>query len=126
VIIRNNYLHTRFPYLTALGLDLMSKLLAYDPTQRISAEQALRHPYFSESPAPQHPSLFPTFPSKGAGERKVRKESPSAPRKGDEDDDVIGKNDYVAAELKRELDEEKMRATLGAYTGDSGGFRLRY
>ncbi len=30
------------------GLDLLEKLLHYDPTQRISAIQALQHPYFSE------------------------------------------------------------------------------
>jgi serine/threonine protein kinase len=30
------------------GLDLLQKLLTYDPTQRISAIQALQHPYFNE------------------------------------------------------------------------------
>ncbi|KAI8998353.1 kinase-like domain-containing protein [Gaertneriomyces semiglobifer] len=71
-------LRKRFPYLTEHGLDLLSRLLTYDPKQRITAEEALRHPYFSESPKPKDPSLFPTFPSKGAGEkRKVY--SPAAP-----------------------------------------------
>ena len=31
------------------GLDLLQKLLEYDPTKRISARQALLHPYFSEN-----------------------------------------------------------------------------
>jgi len=36
------------PQLDAQGIDLLSKCLAYDPAQRISARQALRHPYFND------------------------------------------------------------------------------
>jgi cell division cycle 2-like len=62
-------LRAKFPYLTESGHDLLSKLLTYDPAQRITAEEALQHPYFTESPLPKDPSLFPTFPSLGAGEK---------------------------------------------------------
>ncbi|KAK9841856.1 hypothetical protein WJX81_007585 [Elliptochloris bilobata] len=34
------------PRLGPVGLDLLTRLLAYDPAERLSAEQALRHPYF--------------------------------------------------------------------------------
>ena len=34
------------PRLGPVGLDLLARLLAYDPAARLSAEQALRHPYF--------------------------------------------------------------------------------
>ncbi len=36
----------RFPHLTALGIDLISSMLTYDPDKRISAAEALQHPYF--------------------------------------------------------------------------------
>jgi serine/threonine protein kinase len=31
-----------------LALDLLEKLLTFDPTSRINAEQALEHPYFEQ------------------------------------------------------------------------------
>jgi cyclin-dependent kinase len=34
--------------LNGLGLDLLEKMLVYDPAGRISAKQALNHPYFEE------------------------------------------------------------------------------
>ena len=36
----------KFPYLSNAGLDLMMNMLTYDPEMRISAEEALQHPYF--------------------------------------------------------------------------------
>ena len=38
-------------------------MLILDPNQRITAEEALKHPYFNENPPPQDPSMMPTFPS---------------------------------------------------------------
>ncbi|EJD04187.1 Pkinase-domain-containing protein [Fomitiporia mediterranea MF3/22] len=70
----------KFPYLTVAGIDLLSQLLTYDPDQRINAEEALQHPYFSESPLPKHPDLFSSFPSVAAGEKPRKKpDSPAAP-----------------------------------------------
>ncbi|GAA5835105.1 hypothetical protein JCM11251_000165 [Rhodosporidiobolus azoricus] len=68
-----------FRYLSSLGLDLMQKLLTYDPAQRITAEEALKHPYFEENPLPKDPSLFNSFPSVASGEKKTTLASPSAP-----------------------------------------------
>ncbi|KIY45401.1 Pkinase-domain-containing protein [Fistulina hepatica ATCC 64428] len=70
----------RFPYLSSSGLDLLMSMLSYDPDMRITAEDALQHPYFSESPLPKHPDLFGSFPSAAAGEKRRRLfESPPAP-----------------------------------------------
>jgi cell division cycle 2-like protein len=41
----------KFPFLTIAGIDLLSSLLTYDPERRITAEEALQHPYFSCVPA---------------------------------------------------------------------------
>lgn len=71
---------SKFQYLAATGLDLLMSLLTYDPERRISAEEALQHPYFTESPLPKHPDLFGSFPSAAAGEKRRKPfSSPSAP-----------------------------------------------
>ncbi|KIJ68277.1 hypothetical protein HYDPIDRAFT_81366 [Hydnomerulius pinastri MD-312] len=73
-------LRQRFHHMTTSGIDLLMSLLTYDPEQRITAEEALRHPYFSESPLPKHPDLFASFPSAAAGEKRKKPfDSPSAP-----------------------------------------------
>ncbi|GAA5912679.1 hypothetical protein JCM8208_007727 [Rhodotorula glutinis] len=75
-------LSTTFRYLPASGLDLLQRLLTYDPERRITADEALRHPYFDESPLPKDPRLFNSFPSVASGEKKTTLASPSAPPAG--------------------------------------------
>ncbi|KAJ2327850.1 hypothetical protein IWW51_001515 [Coemansia sp. RSA 2702] len=53
----------RYDGVTDSALDLLLRMLALDPAQRISASQALDHPYFAEHPPPKDPSMFPTWPS---------------------------------------------------------------
>ncbi|KIM85361.1 hypothetical protein PILCRDRAFT_96460 [Piloderma croceum F 1598] len=70
----------RFHYMTTAGIDLLMSLLTYDPGKRITAEEALQHDYFTESPYPKHPDLFGSFPSAAAGEKRRKPfDSPSAP-----------------------------------------------
>ncbi|MCO5565815.1 hypothetical protein L7F22_019490 [Adiantum nelumboides] len=71
-------LRQTFKYSTENCIDLLQKMLTYDPERRITAEQALQHPYFFESPPPAHPNTFGSFPSVAAGEKK-RNLSPNPP-----------------------------------------------
>jgi CTD kinase subunit alpha len=44
-------------WLSPSGMELAEELLHYDPSKRISATQALQHPYFTqEQPPPQQPT----------------------------------------------------------------------
>ena len=52
-----------FPKLGTIGLSLLNGLLTYDPDKRLTARQALRHPYFSEAPLAKLPQDMPYFPS---------------------------------------------------------------
>ncbi|XP_020571931.1 cyclin-dependent kinase G-2-like isoform X2 [Phalaenopsis equestris] len=51
------------PCLSATGFNLLTKLLAYDPEKRITAEDALNHPWFHESPLPTTKDFMPRFPA---------------------------------------------------------------
>ncbi|GFR47704.1 hypothetical protein Agub_g9457 [Astrephomene gubernaculifera] len=48
-----------FPAASGDALDLLGRLLQLDPLRRISAAEALRHPYFSNNPPPTPPALLP-------------------------------------------------------------------
>ena len=77
VHIQNNIRH-HFRHFSKATIDLLKSMLCYDPSKRISAEEALEHPYFHEPPVPAHPDTFGSFPSSAAGE-KQRPKSPPAP-----------------------------------------------
>ncbi|KAJ1558223.1 Cyclin-dependent kinase 11B [Cladochytrium tenue] len=109
-------LRGRFTRLTESGVNLLSRLLTYDPKKRMTASEALKHPYFTESPLPLDPQLFPTFPSKSAGERRRRLDdaSPSAPRAAHGAEGLGGADD---APLAPTFDYQTMESTT---------FRLRF
>lgn len=47
--------------LSSAGLNLLSRLLTYDPSKRITASKALQHPWFSEQPLPLIESEMPSY-----------------------------------------------------------------
>jgi len=63
------------------GLALLEKMLSLNPAARVTAEGALRHPYFAEDPPPKAHHLMPTWPSSHAGgpKPKPKIKSPDAP-----------------------------------------------
>jgi len=52
-----NKLWTKLPRLNQSGFDLINSMLFFDPLQRISAQDALNHPFFLETPYPETPKL---------------------------------------------------------------------
>ncbi|XXG56899.1 hypothetical protein AAC387_Pa03g4205 [Persea americana] len=58
-------LRSLFPMASDDALDLLSKMFKFDPKARISAEQALKHRYFSSVPTPTKPVFLPRPPPKG-------------------------------------------------------------
>ncbi|XP_015243105.1 PREDICTED: cyclin-dependent kinase 11A isoform X2 [Cyprinodon variegatus] len=78
-----NNLRKRFgALLSDQGFDLMNKFLTYCPGKRISADEALKHEYFRETPLPIDPSMFPTWPAKSEQQRVKRGTSPRPPEGG--------------------------------------------
>lgn len=57
------------PYLSKAGLDLLTKLLTYDPAKRITAKDAINHPWFCESPLPIPKEFLPTVPVQNVHEK---------------------------------------------------------
>ncbi|KAH7680866.1 [RNA-polymerase]-subunit kinase protein [Dioscorea alata] len=59
------------PVLSLAGLDLLRRLLCYNPAERITAEEALQHEWFREVPLPKSKDFLPTFPSQNTRERNL-------------------------------------------------------
>jgi cell division cycle 2-like protein len=59
--------HTPAP-LSDVGFDLLNRLLAYDPTKRLTAEEASTHAFFAEFPPAKKQRLMPTYPSRAGGD----------------------------------------------------------
>ena len=51
-----------FPKSNDLALDLLEKLLAFNPTKRITVEEALRHPYLEPYHDPDDEPTAPPIP----------------------------------------------------------------
>lgn len=118
-----NCLRKRFAnVLSDVGFHLLNRFLTYDPSKRITAEEALKHDFFKESPLPIHPSMFPTWPAKSEADKNTirsKNASPKAP---------LG-----AAEYSSQIDSEEnpfgftMSSTgNGVLPMKSSGFTLKF
>ncbi|CAD5214617.1 unnamed protein product [Bursaphelenchus xylophilus] len=54
---------------TVAGVDLMNHLLTLCPERRITAEDALKHEFFTEDPPPATLDSFPSWPAKSEGHK---------------------------------------------------------
>ncbi|CAL1714765.1 unnamed protein product [Somion occarium] len=83
-------------------LNLLNKCLVYDPKKRISAKEALNHPYFFALPYPSHPSKLP---------KPVKKESHIIIEEVEGNVDFSGPGPGVKAnppnKLKRKLSDDE-------------------
>ena len=101
-----NNISTTFKTVTTAGHQLMDQLLTYDPEKRVTAENALSHAYFMESPLPKTSDLMPTFPSyhmqtdeeSRKRKRPIRAPSPTAPKKR--------RDVHSTSQYKRFMDDE--------------------
>ncbi|KAL1491294.1 hypothetical protein ABEB36_011912 [Hypothenemus hampei] len=102
-------LRAKFNTLSEIGLGLLLKFLTFDPSQRITAEEAMKHAYFSEPPLPIDPAMFPTWPAKSElGHKRAMAASPKPPsgggeykKLGGEDDDGYGFRLGMGVDLRR-------------------------
>ncbi|XP_075213703.1 uncharacterized protein LOC142319914 [Lycorma delicatula] len=77
-------LHSRYGgILTNTGINLLNGFLTYNPGDRITAEKARKHEYFSEHPLAVDPAMFPRWPAKsesGPHKANTRLKPPSSDR----------------------------------------------
>ncbi|KAI9699535.1 MAG: hypothetical protein M1820_007166 [Bogoriella megaspora] len=73
----------KFPILTESGVKLLASLLSLDPEGRPTAQDVLEDQWFRDEPWPKHTDMMPTFPSKAGQERRRRRASPNAPKRGE-------------------------------------------
>ncbi|GMS84359.1 hypothetical protein PENTCL1PPCAC_6534 [Pristionchus entomophagus] len=99
-----NQLRKRFPakQLTENGFRLLNELLRYDPSERITAGNALDNEWFNEDPEPIAREMFPTFPAKS----EQGKKPPPAPKpKTDNEPEVSAEHSKLLKDLNVGLDQ---------------------
>ena len=116
-----NNLRQRFRLsVTDLGIELLKKFLTYDPAQRITAEDALKHNYFTESPLSIDPSMFPTWPAKSEFGVRTLNASPKPPSGGKELKQLGDNDEEGVSGFHMGSREARRQQPIG------GGFHLKF
>src|SRR5689334_4088879 len=80
-----------------LILIILNRLLTYASDRRITAEDALKHDWFNETPMHIEPAMFPTWPAKSEGSVARNKapldSEPRAPSPGKMFEKLLGDED---------------------------------
>lgn len=118
-----NNLHNRLgKKLGKSGFDLINRFLTYCPSRRITAEEALKHAFFKESPLPIDPAMFPTWPAKSEDNKqpvRPKAKSPKPPSGGEQFSKQIENDEKVLEHPE----------SVGFHMGSSSskkGFNLRF
>eukprot|EP01018_Ginkgo_biloba_P004294 Gb_36478 [translate_table: standard] len=85
------------PTLSESGFDLLNRLLTYDPSKRITAEEALKHKWFTEVPLPKSKEFMPTYPARNDVDRRKRR--------------LLKSPDPLEEQRIRELQQGELRAS---------------
>ena len=95
------------------GLALLNGLLVYDPDKRLTADKALKSPWFEEQPLPTPPEKFPTWPAKS--EKGKIPPQPQAPPQ--EPSPTLPDLDDHTKELYKQLniDPAKVKKARGSF-----------
>lgn len=104
-----------FSATTEAGLDLLSGLLALNPSKRLTARAALSHRYFRESPLPREAAMIQTFPSLHDGR----------PLPHHRRDDLNSDEPQLFVPA-RELDKETELLGLDPYGQQAPAFKLKF
>ncbi|XP_055936518.1 cyclin-dependent kinase 11B-like isoform X2 [Argiope bruennichi] len=119
-----NNLRSRFGHnFTDLGFDLLNRFLTYNPSRRITAEDASKHEFFNEKPKPVSPNMFPTWPAKSEQGHRKAQSSPKPPSGGKQYARQMG-----------EADDEGLMAAAGfhmagaqeGHSAKGAGFSLKF
>ncbi|XP_008217163.1 cyclin-dependent kinase 11B isoform X2 [Nasonia vitripennis] len=117
-----NNIRQRFSLsLSDAGIELLAKFLTYDPAQRITADDALKHTYFTESPLPIDPAMFPTWPAKSEFGARTLNASPKPPSGGKEFKQ-LGENDDEDSASGFHMGSREASRQLPV----GGGFHLKF